>query len=113
MRKISAKVKEELLADPRMKKCARACEGNCGGRITWEHVIIYGGRQLDEAWAIIPLCEYHHDVNTYQDIGDLNKEKNLWIALKQAPPGRLKALSKAIDYEKRLDYLNKKYSSGP
>jgi len=111
MRKISKSVKEELLNDPRMHICARRDEGGCNGsRITWEHAIIHAGRQLDEAWAILGICAFHHSVDEFQDCGDLNKEKHEWLALRQAPTGRLKELSKAIDYEQKLKYLNSKYA---
>lgn len=109
MRAISKKVKDELLADPRMKVCARRDEGNCDGRITFEHALIYAGRQLDEAWAILGICEYHHGVNKHQDGGAMNKEKHEWLALRQAPEGRLKELGKAVNYEQKLLYLNSKY----
>jgi hypothetical protein len=49
-----------------------------------EHALIYAGKQIDEVWAIIPLCTYHHAVNEYQDGGDLQKSKNVWIALSRA-----------------------------
>jgi hypothetical protein len=107
MRKISQKVKESLLKEPDV--CARADDGNCGGRITWEHVAIYAGKQIDEVWAIIHLCEYHHDVNTYQGNGDLQKEKNMWIALNRASDSELLMYSKAIDYIRMRETLNKKY----
>ena len=87
-----------MLADTYYKKCAREKEGNCAGRITFEHAIIYAGRQLNEKWAIIPLCEYHHAVNQYQDTGDLDKQKNICIALMRATDEELLAISKAIDY---------------
>ena len=106
MRKIPQKLKDEILADPFYIKCARA--GGCKGRITWEHAIIFQGRQLNEKWAIIPLCEYHHAVGIYQDCGDLNKEENERIALNRATDQELLAVSKAIDYLSRRKYLNEK-----
>lgn len=93
-----------------MSVCARADEGNCAGRITWEHALIYAGRQLDEAWAILCICSYHHGVDEYQDCGDLNKEKHEWLALRQAPEGRLEELSKAVNYKQRLKYLDSIYA---
>lgn len=48
-----------MAEDPYMKVCARR-NWECQGRITWEHAFIYAGRQINERWAIIPLCEYHH-----------------------------------------------------
>lgn len=107
MRKISPEVKAKLLEEPQV--CARLGDGECKGRITWEHAIIYAGRQLDEVWAIIKLCEYHHAVNTYQDMGALNKTKNIWIALNRATDEELKAISKAVDWVRQREYLNTIY----
>jgi len=109
MRRISPRVRKILEAEPNV--CARLCDGGCAGRITWEHAIIYGGRQLDEAWAIVKLCAYHHAVDEWQDGGDLNKEKNVWIALNRATDQELEAISKAIDYKKLKERLNQKYGN--
>ena len=46
--------------------------GRCSGRIEWHHPWIYGGSQINEAWAIVGGCTYHHD--------EVNKDK----AIKQA-----------------------------
>ena len=63
--------------DSYYKVCARK-NSDCEGRITWEHAFIYAGRQVNEKWAIIPLCVYHH-------LGDgLDKDKNQKIALLRA-----------------------------
>lgn len=107
MRKISPKVKSILALEPQI--CARTHEGGCEGHLTYEHAIIYAGRQLDAPWAIIKLCEKHHAVNNFQDGGDLQKEKNVWIALNRANDDELRAISKAIDYLKLRERLNKKY----
>ena len=107
MRKISDKVKRIVQARP--QECARACDGACQGGMTWEHAIIYAGRQLDEAWAIVILCEYHHAVNNFQDGGDLQKEKNVWLAINQATDEELRAVSKSIDYIVLKERLNDKY----
>lgn len=52
-------LREECAADHFYKFCARA-NSDCDGRITWEHVWIYASKQIQEKWAIIPLCWYHH-----------------------------------------------------
>jgi len=109
MRKISSKVKKELEIEPDV--CAREEDGDCDGRITWEHTIIFAGRQLDKTWAIIKLCEYHHSVNKYQDGGDLQKDKNVWIALNRATDEELTEISKAIDYIELRKRLNEKYNN--
>lgn len=108
MRTISLPVKNKILGDKFYEKCARDCK-ECRGRITWEHTLIYGGKQIDEAWAIIPLCEYHHAVNQFQDGGDLQKEINVWIALNRATDEELEKYSKAINYKLKREQLNKKY----
>ena len=47
MTKIPDKLKAELNADPLYKTCARYGQGEhiCKGKITWEHSIIYAGKQ--------------------------------------------------------------------
>lgn len=111
MRLIPAKLRKEIDADPYYKKCARSDEGNCSKTITIEHAIIYGGRQLNELWALLPICTYHHAVNEHQDGGDMNKEKHVWIALNRATDEELKSISKAVDYLSLRDRLNEKYST--
>ena len=59
MRTISLRVKLALQDDPFMKKCCIG--GMCEGRIEWHHVWIYAGSQIDEVWAIVPACKFHHD----------------------------------------------------
>jgi hypothetical protein len=79
MRPIPEKLKKEMSEDAFMKRCARESI-DCNGRITWEHAFTYAGRQINEKWAIIPLCVYHH-------LGKgLNKEKNRIIAIQRASP---------------------------
>jgi len=107
MRKVSQQVRDKVLKRPQV--CARHKEGTCAGGNTWEHAIIYAGRQLDEAWAIVILCEYHHSVNNYQDGGDLNKELNVCYALNQATDEELRRVSKVVDYLKLKERLNLKY----
>lgn len=76
------------------KHCARA-NFDCSGRITWEHAFIYAGKQINEKWAIIPLCVYHH-------LGEgLDKHENQRIALRRATEEDLaKYPKKDWEYEK-------------
>ena len=77
MRKIPNKLREIIAEDPYYITCAR--KGiDCGGRITIEHAVTYAGKQVNELWALIPLCYYHH-----LGIG-LNKKINRKIALSRA-----------------------------
>lgn len=97
-------------ADPFYKHCARADEFECSGRVTWEHALIYASKQMNEPFAIIPLCAYHHAVDKYQDGGDLNKLKNSWIAISRMTDED-KARYPRFDWNARLYYLEKVFGS--
>jgi len=62
MRPIPIKMREELASEPRMKRCAAAGLGfgPCEKKIEWDHVWIYAGKQINEKWAILGICEKHH-----------------------------------------------------
>lgn len=109
MRKISDRVRKIINEDRYYTICARWRDGGCKGRITMEHALIYAGRQIDEAWAIVPLCAYHHAVDEYQDGGDLKKELNICIALNRATDEELLKYSKATNYIALRKQLNEKY----
>ena len=86
MNAIPPKLRAELDDDPYYHYCARA-NGDCRGRITWEHCLTYVGRQIQARFAIIPLCERHHAVGDWQDGGGLmNKRENERIAMDRATP---------------------------
>lgn len=114
MRKIPETLKQDILADRFYERCALRhtphCCG-CAGRVTWEHAIIYAGRQLNEKWAIVPLCERCHGVNSYQDVTAVNKELSVWVALNMATDAELLAVSKATNYLRERDRLNNKYGT--
>lgn len=77
------KLREEMASDSYYSRCARF-DADCRGRITWEHALIYAGRQVNEKFAIIPLCVYHH-------LGaGLVKKENQRIALERATDDDLK-----------------------
>jgi hypothetical protein len=87
MRKIPPLLLAEILSDPAYKTCMRRVlfkDHVCHGRITFEHAFIYGGRQINEKWAIIPLCEYAHNIGPYQFIGCMDKRLNEYLALRRA-----------------------------
>lgn len=76
-------MRAEMAQEPERAYCSLYGQHGhvCGGRITWEHAIIAKGSKVQEKWAIIPLCERGHAVNTFQDAGTMNKELNEWVAL--------------------------------
>lgn len=106
MRKIPNKLRQEMAKDPYYKKCAVRGFSTCDGRIEWHHGIIYAGRQLNEKWAILPLCHLHHDrvcVEPY-------KSYILWTILERATEQELIAVSKAINYIDLREKLRKEYA---
>ena len=111
MTPIPKKLRFELATDPEYKVCMKSTVPGheCQGGITWEHAVIYAGRQVQEKWAILALCEYAHAVNRFQDGGDLDKRLNLWIALNRASDEALGAYNKVINYVRERSRLNSIY----
>ena len=102
MSPIPIKLREELSQDPYYSRCARKFDGNCSGRITWEHAFEYQGRQIQERWSILPLCWHHH-------LGEgLDKDKNHWIALHRATVDDFQRHPRKKWYH-IMAYLNNKY----
>lgn len=62
MRPIPQPLRDKLELQRRMKMCAVFALGYgfCEGRIEWDHVWIYAGRQINEEWAIVGVCNRHH-----------------------------------------------------
>ena len=111
MNNMPSKLKKDIFNDNWYLKCCRVDDkANCSGRMTKEHALYYAGSQVQEKWAIISLCWYHH-------LGfGLNKEYNQWVALyrlfnnKEWLKDAKKNYKKAIpSWEQKLKYLNKIY----
>lgn len=113
MNSIPLALRKKLEEDPFYSVCAKASypDHTCKGKITWEHALYFGGKQVQERYAIIPLCEYGHSVNSHQDGGDLDKKFNEWVALHRATDNELTALSKAENKFHRRNYLDVTYGS--
>lgn len=89
MRPLSPRVRKVLEDEIRMLYCAirhypRA--GTCEGRVQWHHVWIYGGRQIDEPWAIVGSCERHHKL---VDSDEYVRGMFQFESLKLTKPGEL------------------------
>lgn len=113
MRKISDEVKEKIEKDERRGRCFRALARRdhvCAGRITREHAMIYSGRQVDEAWAIIDLCAKAHSVDEFQDGGIMDKRINEWIALNLIEDwDEVNKKYPRNDWVRKVKWLNKQY----
>lgn len=112
MRPISDRVKKDIRLNPILYgRCARRVlldDHICQGRITFEHALEYGGSQIDEVFAIVPLCAYAHSVDEFQDGGIMNKEINQWVAINRMSEADRLKYPRAPWGQKRL-YLNRKY----
>jgi len=94
MNKMPLSLRKRLEKLPRMKVCARQ-NGDCDGRITWEHSMYFAGKSLQDDWAIVALCWFHH-------LGKgMDKRENQRIALQQASIEELKKYP-------RTDWLRQK-----
>jgi len=107
---IPLKMRRQMEQMPYYHTCARAHEGNCSNLfnrpgkiiITWEHSWIYGGKKIQEIWAIIPLCWYHH-----QGPGE-NKALSQLISLARATEDDLKLYPK-MPWAVHLRKLRKRF----
>lgn len=103
MRPIPLIQRKQINDDTYFKTCGRKKDGGCDGRITIEHAWIYSGRQINEIWAFVPLCWYHH-------LGPgLNKEKNQWLSICRATIQDLYKYPKKNWLQIKY-YLTKKFS---
>lgn len=106
MRPIPPKLREEIAEDPFMAFCIYEKIGQgdkCDGRIEWEHVFCYAGKQINEAWSILPVCTYHHRG------GGLNKEYHQFVALNRADIDDLEKRMPRKNWRQLKKYLNNKY----
>ena len=110
MRPIPKKLLKEILKDPFYQTCIRHKEKKCGGRITFEHAIIYAGKQVNEKWCILPVCERHHGVNSYQDRGDMDKKYHEWVAVNRMTIDDEKTYCR-VDWKIKRKYLNSIYGN--
>lgn len=102
MNSIPPKLREALAEDPFYQECALRQVHTCQGRITWEHALEYRGSQLQERFAIVPICEYFHTGP------GLNKKRNRWVALNRMTEEDFKKYDRAGFKQQKL-YLNKIY----
>lgn len=101
MRPIPPDLKKEMSNDPYYKKCC--ITGSMSGKIDWHHNLIFGGRQVNEKWCILPLSkEVHDNIVKY-------KEQCDWIMLNRATDDELDQYSKVINYKQLRERLNKIY----
>lgn len=98
MHPIPPKLRKQLQADPFM----HACIYGCPGKPEWEHAFTYAGKQIQEDWAIVPCCYFHHRGAGF------DKSFNRYIALLRATPEDLAKYPKT-NWHQLLEHLTKRY----
>lgn len=92
MRPIPPTMRARMAMDPIYRECLRqtifsdhVCRANpaTGKLIEWEHAFLYAGQQINEIWAIIPICWWVHEGP------GKNKDLNQYMALRRATPVEL------------------------
>lgn len=101
MRLIPAKLRKQLSEDPFMKKCVYT---GTTQNVSWEHCWIYAGKQINEAWAIVPLRK-DLNVNMTKEVKDYCR----WISINRATEEDLAKYPKE-NWKQIKSYLNKKYA---
>lgn len=104
MRKIPQELRDELANDQFYKICCIKDE-MCSGRIEWHHNLIFGGKQVNEKFCILPVCHFHHEHEKNSIIG----EKLDYIMWSRATPEQIKYYSKAKDYQRDFNRLKQIY----
>lgn len=100
---IPQRIRKQLAVDPDMQECKRWREQTCKGRITWEHCWLWQNKQIQETFAIIPLCWKHHLIN-------INKELNQYYSIKKATQEDFDKYPR-IDWKQKKIYLLNKYDN--
>lgn len=95
-----------MAADPFYRVCAVTGElGTRSDPIEWHHNLIFGGKQVQEKFCILPIKRsIHAKANDKVVKGRLD-----WIMLSRATPAQLTQYSKAIDRHFHLAVLQKLY----
>lgn len=104
MRPIPPKLRAEIAKDQFMKRCVWSGDTQ---NVSWEHCWIYGGKQINEKWAIVPLRK-DLNVNIQANV----KEYCRWISINRATDQDFVKYPR-FNWQQLKTYLNKKYGNSP
>lgn len=104
MTHIPPKLLKEIKKNPFYRRCCLE-GGDCSGRIEFHHNLIFKGKQVNEMFAILPLCQGHHEDANYSEI----REQLDWIMLHRMSIDEIVMYSKAVNLFRRFEYLVGKY----
>lgn len=107
MTKIPTKLRAQLAEDPFYQTCCISGDKSArGDRVEWHHNLIFGGKQVQARFAILPLKKSLHLRAGWDK--DLRAQLD-WIMWNRATPEEIKQYSKAVDYGSYLAALNCTY----
>jgi hypothetical protein len=109
MNNIPTKLKTEISDDPFYRVCIHErFRGVVGtGRLTLEHAIIYGGKQVQEKWAIVPCRSSFNN-----DVSGEEKEFNRYVAICRASSLDLARYPKR-DWNQEIERLRWRFDVTP
>lgn len=108
MRPIPKKLRQRLVESKEMDECCcckyddeekRKSVKSRRTNIEWNHVWTFAGRQINEIWSLVPLCEYHHRGNN-GTITKAGKEASEYESVRKLIDSGFENLSK---YQKPMD----------
>jgi protein involved in ribonucleotide reduction len=105
MRPIPIKLRQRLANRTDMNTC---CACKAGGKMEWNHVWIYAGKQINEIWSIVPLCTYCHRGNN-GTIFQASKEASEKESIKRLVESNFENLE--LYYKKDWDSIIKQYGN--
>lgn len=101
MSPIPKKLRDEMSNDPFYKRCC--VSGVTSEKIDFHHNLIFGNKQVQESFCILPLAKSIHDqITVYKDMCD-------WIMWSRATPDQIKKYSKAINYQRIFENLKQRF----
>lgn len=111
MRKVSQKTMRAVQNRPDVcERWEMFHDHDCAGRITWEHALIYAGRQIDDPKAIVKICAFSHGIDEFQDSNCLDKDKNQYIALGRFTKEDFDKYPNS-DFRQRFKYLHTRFGN--
>lgn len=85
-------LKDQIYLNKFFTKCCIA-DKDCQGRVSIHHNLIFAGKQVNEFWALLPLCGYHH----YNE-GRKNIKSKLNVIMRKRSNGELEKYEKIKKY---------------
>ncbi len=104
MNPILLPLRKKLNDDPWMKSC---CLCHTKQSIEFNHALIYSGRQINEDYAIVPLCSDCHR-GAFGTILQRNRDICELLAIERGLQSDIETKYPKMDWRQRRDYLGTK-----